>query len=389
MNPPHQRESRTSREAPIHIEESVLEDLHERLRRARRPSPPVRPGWADGVDRSTIDRFLRDWAVHSWRDSERHLNDRYRHFWTTTDGVSLHTAVADGPADRPPLVALHGWPSTFLQMLPLADRIRAHPLGRTVIAPSLPGFGFSSAPRDPGWDLARTARAVHDVITRGLGHPRYLVRGTDYGLGVALHLGALFPEQVLGVHIGGTHLAAPPDEQLPADLNDAEREFVRQARRWYEDEAGYVAQQSTKPETEAVALADSPAGTLALVLEKYRGWCATPDDLTRSIPSRTVLDTVTVLWATGSIASSLRLYREDRLGAPVPRSRAAVSVNQPTDEEYVVPESWWRRLQPVTRHTMLPGAGHFPEWEAPDALAADLLAFVADLDIDDAGTRGR
>lgn len=185
-----------------------------------------------------------------------------------------------------------------------------------------------------------------------------------------------------GVHIGGTHVAAPDEADLPDDLTGEERTFVNTSRRWYAKEGGYVAIQSTKPETLAHALSDSPIGLLAWIAEKYRAWCASPHDLHAVFTPDDLLSTATIYWATNTIASSMRLYREDLLGAPMPRSIAPVAVSQPVLEEYLTPESWWRRLQPLSRYTLLPGAGHFPEWEAPRALAADIAQFAAGLHVD-------
>lgn len=194
-----------------------------------------------------------------------------------------------------------------------------------------------------------------------------------------MHLGALYPDQVAGVHIGGTHLPVPDDPELPDDLLDEERTSVESSRRWYSEEGGYIAIQATKPETLAHALSDSPVGLLAWITEKYRTWCATPDDLHASFTPDDLLSTATIYWATNTIASSMRLYREDLLGTTMPRSIAPVAVSQPSLEEYLTPESWWRRLQPLSRYTLLPGAGHFPEWEAPQALAADITEFADSL----------
>lgn len=359
-----------------------MTDLRRRLESIRWPSPPTRPAWADGVDPGLVRDLAAYWrAGFDWRARERALN-RHRHIRADVDGLALHAMIAepDSPAATPPLLALHGWPATFEQMTRLADRLIAPPHAMTVVAPSLPGFGFSGAPAEPGWDTARIARAVHTLMTEHLGHPRYLVRGTDYGLSVALHLGAMFPGHVTGVHIGGTHLAVPDDEGLPADLSAEERAFVETSRRWYADEGGYIDIQATKPETLAFSLSDSPAGLLAWIVEKYRTWCGTPDDLHAGFTPDDLLSTVTIYWATNTVASSVRLYREDHLGAAPAPARVPVAVNQPEAEEYRAPRSWWQRLQPrLTRYTLLPGAGHFPEWEAPDALVADLTEFAGSL----------
>jgi pimeloyl-ACP methyl ester carboxylesterase len=368
-------------EQRVHVSDNILADLARRLDDTRRPTVPVRSSWSDGIDPELVCTLAKRWRQgFDWRAREVSLN-RYRHVWAEVDGLSVH-AMISRPAESShalPLLALHGWPSTFEQMTRLADRLSSPHHAMTVIAPSLPGFGFSDPPGEPGWDLARIAAAMHTLMTEHLGYAQYLVRGTDFGLGVALHLGAGYPDHVAGIHIGGTHLAVPDDADLPADLTDEERSFIGSSRRWYAEEGGYIAIQATKPETLAHALADSPVGLLAWITEKYCTWCGTPDDLHASFTPDDLLSTATIYWATNTIASSMRLYREDALGSPMPRSTAPVAVSQPSLEEYLTPESWWRRLQPLSRYTLLPEAGHFPEWEAPDALATDIAAFAADL----------
>lgn len=367
------------RSQSIRISDEILADLMGRLANTRRPTAPVRPGWSDGVDPDLVHSLAERWRNgFDWRAREQSLN-RYRHVWAPIDGLNVHTMVSQSDISRSglPLLALHGWPTTFEQTSRLAEHLSGPQHAMTVVAPSLPGYGFSDPPAEPGWDLARIARAMHTLMTEHLGYTRYLVRGTDYGLAVALQLGALYPGQVSGVHIGGAHLAVPDDAELPDDLTDEERTFVDTSRRWYAEEGGYNAIQTTKPETLAHALSDSPVGLLAWITEKYRTWCATPDDLHASFTPDDLLSTATIYWATNTIASSMRLYREDLLGSTMPRSIAPVAVNQPGSEEYLTPESWWQRLQPLSRYTLLPGAGHFPEWEAPQLLAADIAHFAA------------
>ena len=354
------------------LSRDVLDDLRDRLARTRLPPTGPRTGDADGVDRASLDRLLARWRDgFDWRAREARWAglDHRRH---EIDGLRLHALHV--PATRelaPPILLVHGWPGSFLQMLPLAERLARR---RRVIVPSLPGFGFSDAPREPGWNLARTAAAL-DALMSEAGHARYAVHGSDFGVNVALWLGAHRSGRVAWAHVAATHLE--PSASDPDDATDEERLFLARARTWYRDEGAYNDLQGTKPETLAVALADSPAGTLAWIVEKHMTW---------GVPGRPpadddLLEIATLYWATGSIASSLRLYREERL-APTPMApvRVPLAVSQPAAEEYPTPGSWWRRLQPVTSWERLEGAAHFPESEAPDALAARLEAFGAESD---------
>lgn len=360
----------------IDVPDAVLDDLRERLSRTRWPDA-LDVGWDAGSEPSFLHHLVEHWRTgYDWRAHEAELN-RLPQFRTDSGLHFAHTPSGSGF----PLLLLHGWPSTFAQMTRLVPRLTdpaAHggdPADALdVVVPSLPGFGFSARPAAPGMTLAAMATALHTLMTEVLGYERYAVRGSDFGLAIALRLGAAYPEHVAAVHIGGTHLEVG---DVPGDLTGAEREFVAASRRWYAEEAGYVAIQSTKPQTLGYALNDSPAGLAGWIAEKFRTWCARPDDPLAVFPADDLLTVITLYWVTGTITSSMRLYREERVTPTVlDPVRVPLAVNQPELEEFVTPAEWWRRGQPVTRYTVLPGAAHFPEWEAPDALAADLWSFL-------------
>jgi pimeloyl-ACP methyl ester carboxylesterase len=360
----------------VDVPSGVIDDLRARLTRARLPDGPPRPGWQDGTDRRTLERLLRRWRhEYDWVAHQDALNE-LPHFRAMVDGLRLHFVHHHGvTADALPVLLLHGWPSTFLQMNHLAPLLASGADGEAfdVIVPSLPGFGFSDRPTEAGWNLDRMARAMHELVVGVLGYRRYAVRGSDFGLAIALRLGALYPEHVVGVHVGGTHLRA---EDPPADLDAEERAFIAAARCWYREEAAYNDVQATKPQTLGVALNDSPAGLLAWIVEKYRTW-SVPGALFSVFSEDDLLTIVTIYWATETITSSARLYREEHLDpTPIDPVRVPLAISQPALEEYRTPERWWRRSQPVARYTELPDASHFPEWEAPDALARDLRAFL-------------
>lgn len=356
----------------ITVGEDVLTDLRARLNRARLPDPGPRGGAEDGLPTELLASLVARWRDgFDWRVREAELN-ALPHFTASIDGLRLHW-VRLGP-ERPgahPVLLLHGWPGTFVQMLPLAERLSG---AAEVVIPSLPGFGFSGRPVEPGWTVDRMARAMHRLMTEALGHARYAVHGSDFGLSIALRLGRLFPDAVSAVHVSGTHL--PPPEEAPDDLRPDERAFVAEARRWYACEAAYNEMQATKPQTLGAALNDSPTGLLAWIAEKHQTW-SVPDALFSVFSQDDLLTTATIYWATETITSSARLYREERLvPTPMDPSLVPVHVSQPALEEYRVPEAWWRRLQPVASYALLPGAAHFPEWEAPDALSDRLGAIL-------------
>lgn len=366
----------------VDIAADTIADLRTRLERTRWPDPSPHPPWHSGTDAELLSSLVAHWAEgFQWERVQSDLN-RLHNYRARLGGLNVHFVHHRATAAPGlPVLVLHGWPATFAQMTRLIPLLTdPHPVdGRAhdVVVPSLPGFGFSDRPGEPGWNIEAIAHTMHRLMTEVLGYTRYAVRGTDYGLTVALRLGALYPDHVAGAHIGGTHLRV---DDVPEDLTGAESAFVAATGDWYSEEGGYIDIQSTKPQTLGYALADSPTGMLAWIVEKYRTWCARPGDLLSVFSPDDLLTTATIYWGTNTITSSLRLYREERL-APTVTGPVAVplAVNQPAEEEYRTPLEWWQRHQPVTRYTVLPGAGHFPEWEAPRALADDLRAFLAGL----------
>jgi pimeloyl-ACP methyl ester carboxylesterase len=369
----------------VHIPDDVLADLAVRLDRVRWPPTAVDAPWESGTDLGFLHRLVSYWREgFDWRAREEELN-RWSHFRVPIGGSRMHFIHEPGRGRAPvPLLVLHGWPSTFTQMtrvLPLLSDPAAHGGAEndafSVVVPSLPGFGFSDAPTEPGMNPAAMGELFHTLMTEVLGYDRYAVRGTDYGLTIALQMALAHPEHLIGVHIGGTHLEV---HEVPDDLSAAEQRFVAESRRWYADEGAYNTLQATKPQSLGYALNDSPAGLAAWIVEKYRTWCARPDDVLSVFGMDDLLTTITLYWATQTITPSMRLYREDRLRPSAPgRLTIPLAVNQPELEEFHTPREWWQRLHPVQRWTLLPGAGHFPEWEAPQALTDDLRDFIRPL----------
>lgn len=378
----------------IDVPGAVLEDLEARLARTRMPDRAPRPGWDDGVDSDVLCELLTTWReAFAWPEVEAGLN-MLPHFRVDVDGVAVHflhyrAVPAPGSADeRVPILLVHGWPGTFVQMTRLAALL-AEPAkcpGRDVVVPSLPGFGFSQRPAEAGWGLDRMAHALHHLMTSVLGYRRYAVHGSDFGLSIALRLGFLYPEHVAAVHVGGTHLRV---DREPPGLQPEERAFLTASRRWYETEAAYNDLHATKPQTIGVALNDSPAGLLAWIVEKYRTW-SVPGALFDVFSPSDLLTTATIYWVTQTATSSARLYREELLNpTPLPPVRVPLHVCQPALEEYQTPESWWRRTQPVTSYRELPDAAHFPEWEAPLALSEDITSILEALTTSEAHTPNR
>ncbi|MBM2614259.1 epoxide hydrolase [Actinoplanes sp. LDG1-06] len=361
----------------LNVSDADLDDLRARLRATRWATPwPIAPGEA-GVDGGELRRLVDRWAsAYDWRKHEAAINALPSHV-AEIGGQPVHYLRYDGEqAGAPPLLIANGWPSSFLELTGLAERLSAPSRfgGRaeeafTVIVPSLPGYG--PAPQRPELGGAHTHDLWHRLMHDELGFQRYGVHGSDIGAGDVIRLAEAYPEALTGMHV--LDVADPPSWD-PASLTDEERVFLQTKRQWLEAEGGYSHEQSTKPLTLAQGLTDSPSGLLAWIVEKYRTWS---DDYGK-FDDDFLLTQASLYWFTGSISTSFRPYyeREHGLVPPVGRVEVPTAVAFfPADIKGIQPRSWVERACNVTRYTLMPRGGHFAAYEETELLAADLVAF--------------
>jgi pimeloyl-ACP methyl ester carboxylesterase len=365
----------------IDIPQADLDDLRDRLARTRWPDELPGTGWSYGVP-SAYTRQLADYwrTEYDWRAQEAALN-RYPQFTTEIDGQNIHFLHVRSPEpDALPLIITHGWPGSvaeFTKILgPLTDP-RAHggdPADAFhVVAPSLPGFGFSGPTRETGWSPRRAAHAWAELMRR-LGYDRYGAHGGDTGSVISPELGRLAPGNVIGVHVNGA-LGFPTFQ--PGELDGlTEAEQARLAQYSDHDRAAYAMVQSTRPQTVAFGLHDSPAGQLAWIVEKFKEWT----DPAHALPEEAVdrdqlLTDVTIYWLTGTAASSARLYKEGAAdwGRPVEKS------DVPTGVAVFPGDAGVRRIAErehnVIHWSEFDRGGHFAAMEAPDLLITDIRTF--------------
>jgi pimeloyl-ACP methyl ester carboxylesterase len=365
----------------IAIEDEVLSDLRERILRTRWPDPAPGAGWEQGSDLGYLQELLRYWADgFDWRARERELN-RFGHFRAEINGVPIH--FVHQKASQPPgipLILTHGWPSTFVEMLPLVPFLP----GFDLVIPSLPGYGFSGRPARTGVNYRYVARMWHELM-RGLGYSRYGAHGTDFGSGVAALMALDEADRMIGLHLTNLDIA-PYTGPGSRPLSPAERAYLEQNTAWSRIESGYKAIQSTKPQTVGYGLTDSPAGLAAWIVEKWRSWSDSHGDVDARFSRDQLLTTLTIYWATRTITSSMRDYYDNRwtpvqLGPDdlirVPAG-IAVFANEFVPEG-VPPREWAERLYQVVRWTPMPAGGHFAAAEEPQALSRDITAFFAQL----------
>lgn len=363
----------------IDIAQADVDDLRDRLARARWPHPVVgrgdRTDFSRGIPLAYLQELTERWRDgFDWRAQEAKLN-AHEQFTTVVDGQTFHVVHARSTnPDATPLLLCHGWPGSFVeyqQLLPLlADAFH-------VVIPSPPGFGFSTPLSGTGWELARTTDAYAEIMTR-LGYERFAVHGTDMGAGLTGRLAAIHSDRIIGTHVGGdrTWLGLVGTKfPAPADLSAAEIAQLEAAHAESATERGYLEMHNHRPDTIGPALTDSPVGLLAWIAEKFKrrtdGGHRAPD-----VDVDQLLTSISVYWFTRSGASSVQFYYEA----------------EHTELDFVmgigVPSGWAVfDAHPLVRRTMDPfgtvghwnefaAGGHFPAMEEPELLADDIRTFV-------------
>ena len=366
--------------------QSALDDLRSRLAHTRWPAPPPGAPWEYGVDPTFLQHICTHWRdAFDWPAQLDRLS-AFSHFRYVSHGLGIHYIHERGRGPSPlPIVITHGWPGSFVEMLRLIPLLTNPPDPADsfdVVVPSLPGFAYSDRPTAPGMNAFRIADLWADLMT-SLGYSRFGAQGGDLGAGVTTALGLNHPKRMLGLHLNyipGSY--RPFCDEGPA-LTSEESAFLGRSAQWAQDNGAYAHLQSTRPQTPAYALNDSPAGLAAWILEKFRDWSDCAGDPFLRFTADDLLTNVTLYWMTGTIDSSFRIYFENRK-APFQFQRGDY-VHPPTaiatfpKEISAPPRSWVERGYNVQRWTAMPHGGHFAAMESPDLLAADLRDFFRPL----------
>jgi len=269
----------------IHVSDEVLRDLYCRLTRTRWLDSPIKPGWAYGTNLAYLKELVAYWRDgFNWRAQELELN-RFAHFQTALNGYKLHFIHQRGRgAERIPLLLLHGWPDSFYRfhkMIPmLADPGVAGidaDVSFDVVVPSLPGFGWTNSPAeiDPEQPLRQYAALLRRLMTETLGYDRFVVAGGDGGSVLAQIMAVDDPESVAAIYLtdlGWNRMTADPGALPPAA-----KRYLAESKKLFMKESAYVMVQSTKPQTLAYPLNDSPAGLAAWIVEKFQSMKGSDD----------------------------------------------------------------------------------------------------------------
>jgi len=368
---------------PEPVPEVVLDDLRTRLAGTRLPNAIDGIGWDQGTDRSYLEHLLEHWRDrYDWRSCERRLAAHDEHE-IVVDGQRIHAVVARSPhADAVPLLLVHGWPGSVVEFLdvlgPLTDPV-AHGGDAAdafhVVAPSLPGFGFSGPTHARGWNPRRIAEACLTLMA-DLGFDRYGAQGGDWGSLVTANVADLAPDRVVGLHLNFVTVPPPKDG---APLTDEEEARLARLAEWRTDGAGYQEIQGTRPQTLGYGLEDSPAGLCAWIVEKFRAWADCGGDVERAFDRDRLLDNITLYWVTATATSSCRIYWEMRQAgrAALPQSFVQVPTGIASFPAEVtrLPRRWVEGRYNVVHWTEPVRGGHFAAMEVPELFVDDVRSF--------------
>jgi epoxide hydrolase len=383
----------TSKEIyPFHLDiaDVEIDDLHRRLDETRWPRELPGDDWSTGVSVTWL-RGLADYWRHGydWRAAEREINELPQ-FTTVVDGQQIYFLHVRSPEpDALPLILTHGWPGSVVEFLdvigPLTDP-STHGGDRRnafdVVIPALPGFGLSSPIAESGWTTQRIAAAWDELMSR-LGYQRYGTQGGDIGAAVAPEVARIAPNRVIGVHTSGGP-GGFPAVPLPADvlqtLSPIERDRIARVEAFMAEEFGYIAIQSTRPQTLGCGLSDSPVGQLAWIMDKFREWTYPREALPDSIISRDrLLTNVMMYWLTGTAASAAYVGYAQSAPWGAPKINSGVPTAAIVYAHDVAIRQFAETDNTITRWVDVDRGGHFAALEEPTSLVRDIREFFRGL----------
>ena len=369
-------------EGPLEIEYplSAIQVLKNKIKQTRYPDEIPDQGNQYGYSKLALQNLMEYWQNEF--DFSQHLEriNQWSQFIKEVDGYKLHYIHEKSKSENAiPIVLLHGWPSTYMQMGKVIPLLKEEIDGISfdIIALSLPGYGFSEIPKQAGTAVHKMADLMQKLITEELGYDKFIVRGSDIGAGVAKEWALAYPDNVLGLHLSGSN---PYIYYMPSDLSKGEQAFVQNAQAFMQRYGAYAALHSTEPQTLAYALNDSPAGLAAWILQRYANWTDHDGNLETVYSKDDLLDILTIYWMSGSINSSMRSYYES---ANVYSPNAGKKVKIPTaflmlkNDIVVAPREWeGRTYSNIIQWNENGSGGHFGEWEAPTLMAEDIRKFA-------------
>lgn len=373
----------------INVSDAAIADLKSRLAVTRLPDQLDGTSWEYGTDRAYLEDLLDYWrSDFDWRAQEQQLN-QFDQFTTEIDGLSLHFIhQRSSNTEAIPLMIVHGWPgsvSEFTKIIPALSNPELHGGDGSdafhVIAPSLPGFGFSAIPSQAGYGPEKIAHVLAALMER-LGYSRYAIAGGDWGAAINRHLANNYPDRLIAMHSNMVLAGAPADPEQRARVTEEEERLQMERRQYLSNELGYQQIQGTKPQTLGYGLMDSPAGLAAWIVEKFHSWTDMPQgesgNLDEYFSKDELLTNISIYWFTGTITASTRIYFENR---NTPTQKPITYIDVPTGaaifpgELYIVPRAWAEAAYNLQHWTIMPRGGHFAALQEPELYLDDVRTF--------------
>jgi pimeloyl-ACP methyl ester carboxylesterase len=365
----------------IEVPDAALDDLHARLRNTRWPEAEVVDDWSQGTPLAYVQELCDYWLnTYDWRKREASLN-RFDQFITEFDGLDIHFVHHRSPhADATPLILSHGWPGSIVEFHKVIEPL-TNPTefggdasdAFHVVAPSLPGYGFSAKPTETGWGVEKIGEVFTKLMAR-LDYDHYVAQGGDWGAAITHSIGALDTEHCAAIHMTLAMGARPGDlsDPTPEELHALER-----AGYYAEWDSGYSKQQATRPQSVGYGLVDSPSAQAAWIVEKFWAWTDNdghPEDV---LSRDELLDNIMLYWINGNGASSARLYWES-FGKRKPLPMGDTPVGFASFPREVVPpvRSWVEPMYPGLCHWAdYDKGGHFAAFEVPETFVNEVRTF--------------
>lgn len=358
------------------IPEQELSDLKRRLELTRWPEKEPCTGWEQGVPLAYARELALYWANdYDWRRFESKLNG-WPQFTTVIDDIDIHFIhVRSRHEDALPLIISHGWPGSVVEFHKVIDAL-ADPTAHGgeardafhVIAPCLPGYGFSGKPAHTGTSVEKVAGMWGQLMAR-LGYDRYVAQGGDWGSIITQAIGLSETQHCAGIHINMPIVA--PDPATMEDLTATEQAALADMGAYGETGSGYSKQQSTYPQTLGYGLADSPVGQMAWVVEKFYLWTDCERNGTRHpeniLSKDELLDNVMFYWLNNAGTSSARLYWESFNSPSLEPIHTPVACSIFPREIFRCSKRWAeQRFSNLIYWNELERGGHFAALEQPE-----------------------
>jgi pimeloyl-ACP methyl ester carboxylesterase len=370
----------------INIDSVILDDLRYRLAKARWIDDIDNGKWETGTNADYLKELCHYWAHgFNWKKNEAFLNS-FSHFKESVDGTNIHFIHEKGKCKKTvPLLLIHGYPDSFVRFLKVIPLLTAvdDDYSFDIVIPSIPGYGFSEIPTQPGMNLKRIASLFTKLMVEKLGYSDFIVHGGDWGSGIAEQISLTNPENLKGIHLADIpwmHLFTVPHDAL----SESEKKYIS-AGQESQTELGYAIIQSTKPQSLAYGLNDSPIGLAGWIVEKFYSWSDCNGNLETVFTRDEILTNLTIYWATQTINSAFRLYYETGIALKQEKKNKEIKkVEVPTalalfPRDLIPPREYAERFFNIKQWTKMPKGGHFTAMEQPDLFAKDIRTFAKSL----------